>query len=495
MMDEAGYGSEHGTPGGGAGSGQNNGRLQDREIVEAVVQALVSNNSAPAWRTVKGILAGSIATPLAIEEVTEVVMGQAFSGDAVNPEMAQQLLATTVDNVIADPVQNAGSLRLLAAIAQNPTDHFLKLAELQRAVQTTVQGNRGGPGGNDQQAAMMENMEGNYEDGAGPGGPGGPAGPGAGAGGGITPAAAIAIHAVSLPDVNVSEAAMLPVASILWKPSTVEMVAEQLKSAESPATVVDALAFASNIPSGQVRHAAYNLFLRSHDKGAVGMVSSGLFTSIARDPGILAVLKALPRQRPQSSRNAGANVAAVASPAESWTSATQETVLSLRDRLRKVADDPALTYTGQQPVRLHRGGLPEKSIAVVLPGDSADLLGDAAPSPTKVYYTRLRVAPQTPLQQKSIADHYETRTNGLKRMVGEGMLWYDGVKRNSNGTRTTMDVVIEKVQAAGGGGFSGGPGGGGGGAAQFTIEIIVVETRDPKDPPADASIASAAATN
>jgi hypothetical protein len=357
MMDELGYGAE-----GGGGDGQRSGSLQDREIVEAVVQALVSNNSAPAWRTVKGILAGSIATPLAMEEVAEVVMSQAFSGDAVNPEMAQQLLATTVDNVIADPVQNAGSLRLLAAIAQNPTDHFLKLAELQKAVQTTGQGNRRGPGGNGQQTGMMENMEGdyngaapdlqgqggNYEDGAGPGGPG--------AGGGIAPAAAIAIQAVSLPAVNVSEAAMLPVASILWKPSTVKMVTEQLKSAESPATVVDALAFASNIPSGQVRHAAYNLFLRSHDKGAVGMVSSGLFTSIARDPGILAVLKALPRERPQSSRNAGANVAAVASPAASWTSATQETVLSLRDRLRKVADDPALAYTGQQPVRLHRGG-------------------------------------------------------------------------------------------------------------------------------------------
>jgi hypothetical protein len=214
---------------------------------------------------------------------------------------------------------------------------------------------------------------------------------------------------------------------------------------------------------------------------------------------MLAVLKALPRERPQSSRNAGANVSAVASPGASWTSATQETVLSLRDRLRKAADDPALAYTGQQPVRLHRGGVAEKSIAVMLPGDSADLLGDAAPSPTKVYYTRLRVAPQSALQQKDIADHYETRTKGLKRMVGQGMLWYDGVKRNSNGTRTTMDVVIEQAQAAsGGGGFSGGPGGpggGGGGAAQFTIEIIVVETRDPKDPPAAASVAAADATN
>jgi len=219
---------------------------------------------------------------------------------------------------------------------------------------------------------------------------------------------------------------------------------------------------------------------------------------------MLAVLKALPRERPQTSRNAGANVAAVASPAASWTSATQETVLSLRDRLRKVADDPALAYTGQQPVRLHRGGVPEKAIAVMLPGDSADVLGDAAPSLLKLYYTRLRVAPQTPLQQKDIADHYETRTKGYKRMVGQGMLWYDGVKRNLNGTRTTMDVVIEKAQSANGGGFSGGPGAGGGigvgggqggGADQYTIEIIVVETRDPKDPPAGASVAAADTAN
>ena len=64
-----------------------------------------------------------------------------------------------------------------------------------------------------------------------------------------------------------------------------------------------------------------------------------------------------------------------------------------------------------------------------------------------------------------------------------------------------MDVVIERAQpASGAGGFSGGQasgpgGGGGGGAPQYVIEIIVVETRDPKDPPADANLASAAATN
>ncbi|MDG1897667.1 MAG: hypothetical protein P8J37_22440 [Fuerstiella sp.] len=493
MMDEFEYGD--------AGGGQRNGSLLDREIVQAVVQALVKNDSVPAWRTLKAILAGSIVTPLAVEEAAEVVMVQAFSGEAVNAEMAQQLLSATVDNVIADPVQNAGSMRLLAAIAQNPTDHFLHLAELRQAAATggaaAGQGNnrRAMANGNQQEAMMeqmeeMGDMEGNY---------GGESGAGPGAASGTAPPAAIAIQAADLPEVNLSEAAMLPVASVLWKPSTVAMIAKQLKSAESPAAVADALAFASNIPSGETRHAAYDLFFRSHAKGAVGLVSSGLFTSVAHDPGMLAVLKALPRERPQSSRNAGANVAAAASPAASWTSAIQETMLSLRDRLRKVADDPALAYTGQQPVRLHRDGVAERSIAVMLPGDSADLLGDAAPSPTKVYYTRLRVAPNSLLQQKDMADHYEKRTKGVKRMVGQ-MLWYDG-GRSANGVRTTMDVVIEQAQIApGAGGFSGVPGGGGGGgggggAPQYTIEIIVVETRDPKDPPSDARVTAAATTN
>ncbi|HIE99034.1 MAG TPA: hypothetical protein EYQ63_19030 [Fuerstia sp.] len=173
--------------------------------------------------------------------------------------------------------------------------------------------------------------------------------------------------------------------------------------------------------------------------------------------------------------------------------------MSLRERLRNVADDPALAFDGTQPVRLHRGAIPERAIAIMAPGDSSDILGDAAPSAMRVFYTRLRVAPQTPLQRQDMADHYETRTKGFKRLVGQSTLWYDGVRRNSNGTRMTMDVVIEQAGAPqGGGGFSGGLSGEGGGnnsAAQYVIEIIVVETRDPKDPPAAADVAAAAATN
>ena len=58
----------------------------------------------------------------------------------------------------------------------------------------------------------------------------------------------------------------------------------------------------------------------------------------------------------------------------------------------------------------------------------------------------------------------------------------DGAKTDASGVRRTMDVLIQQAGqgggAPGGGGFGGDQGGGG---TSFSIEVIVVESADPKD--------------
>ncbi len=167
--------------------------------------------------------------------------------------------------------------------------------------------------------------------------------------------------------------------------------------------------------------------------------------------------------------------------------ASQQLVLALRDRLRRSASTLP-RYDGTQLVRLHKNAVPEISVALALPGAAKDFLGDAAPAETKVYYTRMTFTPATAKEQTQVADHYEERASGQRRADQQkGILWIDGLRVMSTGERRTMDVIIQRAAGSspgaypGGGGFEGG-GAGGATGEKYTIEVIVVETNDPKTP-------------
>jgi hypothetical protein len=503
---------------GGYGGGQPalTGNLQDEELVRTVVQALILNNSAPSWQTLKSIISGDVVTPIPQPLSTEIVLAEVFSAEFPNATAASEMLTAATQAVVADPLENQTMMRFLAALAQRPTDHFLMLGkplppagmapppgaqppgaqpngmnqgEMSSMMQPgqSVPGQpssammSGGPPGSEYAGDDMAGAE-NYNSGP----PGGrPQGPPPG----------------SLPPVRVSPAGMAIVANVLWNKESVAAVTSQLIAADNPAVVVDTLALASTMPSDEVRHATFTLFEKSHEGGAMALTSSGLFRDVARDPGLLAVLKALPRVRAKKPTNPNINGAVVqADPTESWVAATQDVVMSLRDRLRDVSTDPNLAFTGVQPVRLHVGAVAESSIMIRVPGKAASELGESAPSDTTMYYSVCRVSPQRESEMQKVADHYEKRSKGIKREDrSNGILWYDGVRVDPDGTRVTMDVVIQQVGFKpqqnggfnGGGGYdqegSGFDGGGGGGpanaATQFTIEVIVVVARDPKTAP------------
>lgn len=299
--------------------------------------------------------------------------------------------------------------------------------------------------------------------------------------------------------IDVAESMMLPVARLLWAPSTASQVASFLNGGASIESAKDLLAFASTIPNVEVRHAIFNLLSKTHSEGAGELIRSGLFSNVARDPGLLAVLKSLPRQRPKPATNNAA--AAPPGFGDSWTRATQDLVLSLRDRLSGVADDPALAFDGVLPVRLHKNATADRSIRVIIPGKPAEGLEDATPAGTKVYYSRVTVTPQRPKDMQEVVDHYEKRTKAFKREDrARGILWYDGVKVNGDGSRQTMDIIVQQVGATqpanngfgGQGAYEGGAGAGFGGSGfqgggptgrsnvvQYTVEVIVVVTKDP----------------
>ncbi|APZ93957.1 hypothetical protein [Fuerstiella marisgermanici] len=501
----SGYGGAGGMGMGGQQATQ--GNLTDEELVKAVIRALVNNNTVQAWTIVQSLVDGSRSTALPPQAATEIAVREAFSSPTPNIEKSEQLLATALQNASGNPGQNGSTFQLLAIVAQRPADYFLSLGQPQPPAPATPPGNRPGMGmmgggagmgpgmGMDMGMGMSGGGE-NYAGGEpgmemgmyGEGGPGmgGPGMGGRGAAGGATPTVA------APPPIPVAEAALLPVAQVIWAPSTADRVAGWLKAAPAADAAIDVLAFAGTIPSDNVRRSVFDLLSRSHDAGADGLVSSGLFRHFARDPGMLSVLKALPRNRRKPAND---NPQAVV-PLDSWERATQDVVLSLRERLQKMAGNPDLAYDGVMPVRLHRDAVPESLIRIVAPGPQTESLGDAAPDETKVYYAKMIATPQRLKDMQKLAEHYQGRTKGIEHKdIAKGLLWFDGVKVGTDGTITTMDVVFEQLKARpnNNGGFGGGGEGMnmGGGAAganpQFSIEVIVVESRDPSktdEPPA-----------
>ncbi|MCA9051252.1 MAG: hypothetical protein KDA89_21090, partial [Planctomycetaceae bacterium] len=440
-----------------------------------------------AWTMLQGIAAGNVPTPLAADEATGIIIGEAFAAETVNTDMAKQLLSSAVANLPEDPQQYATSMRLLTALAQEPTLYFLHLSKPAAPAAAAGQPQPGQPGqpgsysgagmsspGYDPTAAGVneEAMTSTGEDLAAAYSGGQP---------GAAAAAAPTMGNMSLPTVRLPQAAMLPVAGVLWSSETAGMLTERLKAAKTLEETTESLALAANTPTQPSRKAIQELFSRLFDKGANGLVSSGVL-SAAGDPGMLPILKSLPRRRPAKAPAGGGPPEMT--PADTWAMATGEYVLALRDRLRKLAEDTSIPNEPEHRLRLHPDApQPERSIALIGPDDAARELGEATPVATSVYYTRLVVAPEREIQMKDIVDYYEKRTKGFRREDrARGILWYDGVKKNSDGTLETMDVVIQQAGAAGAAGFAGGGESGGGGqpgAFRFQIEILVVVTKDP----------------
>ena len=557
----AGMSGGLGFPGGAGGAG--NGGLEHRRLVEKIVDGLIVNNTPQAWQTVYAVAAGSITTQVELPVAAEIVVQSLFRNYDVNPTMIDQILVSVIDGSAAVPPDSRSAcLRAMTSVSASAANSFLGFTNPVAAASAQGFGTSGaggfsmpGAGGFGTSGAGGFSMPG--AGGLGMSGAGGFAGAGAGgaAATGSRPGfgrsgppgasgqglgfpgadssdgvgfieggeASRQIPPTGTGDSELSAELLSKAASVLWSPKAVEAIAKQLRSASDAAAAGDILLLAATVPNQKIREAEFVAFSKLHAVGAESLNALGLFNGGVRDPGMLVVLKSLPRQKPARGDDAEAQ------PLDSWTAASRDVVMALRDQLR---DSPAaLTPTGDSfPVRLHRNAVAEVSGRMVLPGTAAGELKDAAPSETKVYYARTSFKLQREKDQEAILDHYESKANGYRRAdQARGLMWIDGVKNMATGARRSMDVIIQPANAAGqgfgggsgfgglgddaagigaaaggpgrgpggrgpgfdapGGGAPGGggpgfdsPGGGapGGGGSDFSIEIIVVETSDPK---------------
>ena len=452
----------NGTPGAG--------QLQDRMLVQKVVDGLIVNNSKDAWQAIFGIVAGTVKTPLPAASNCDVVVERLIENMDSNPDVIQPVLLAFLD--IATPIppeSRTACMRMLAAISATQTDQLTGFANPATPAAAAPGAANGYPGmsGGESSFPGIGGAE-NYP---------GMNGPGMNGPGGIAPVAKTSM----LPEVSLAPDVAAKGAAFLWNAKTVSVITTQLEKATDLTTASDLLLLASTIPGDDVRHAIYSTFARLHEQGADLLNASGLFADV-HDPAMLTILKALPRNRPSKE---------AAGTLDSWSSGTKSLVLALRDELKRSAPNMK-KYTDSLPVKLHKNATAEVSVMMEFPAGAVHGAKDATPALTQVYYTRTSFTPQKIHDGEDLIKHYESKASGFDRPdEAKGLRWIEGVKVLQNGHRRTMDVIIEKggnSAANGQMGFSGGRGVGGesgfgAGAAggSFSIEIIVVETVDPKN--------------
>jgi hypothetical protein len=297
-------------------------------------------------------------------------------------------------------------------------------------------------------------------------------------------------------------------AEFFYSPAFAQAVVARLDQVVDLAGSESLLRLAGSLPLQPVRNALFRVFEKHHSAGADALNTAGVFADGMADPGVLVVLKSLPRQRPPRGNDSDSP------PLDSWTAASQQLVLSYAAKLGSLSQGVGRMTANPKsfPIRAHRGGEFEYTGLLKL-APAADSPAGTGISETRIYYARTSFTASKERERKDALEHYRSLGAAIQRAdTARGTMWMDGVKAGSAGMRRSVDVLIRSGGVGGGfgaagafgeSGFSGSapglpglPGGGGGpgGAGQgYTIEVVMVEIADPRSEAGteDASAASA----
>ena len=277
-------------PGGGYSGGDqtsggtpNAGQLQDKLLVEKVVDGLIANNSQEAWQSVFGIVAGTVKTPLPNAANCEIVVERLVQNMDSSPDVIQPVILAFLDPVTDLPPQSrTACMRMLAAISATQTNALTGFG-ITETPPATAPGAAGGyPGGTSGYPGSTGEGEGGVTGAAAAGYPGmnGLGGQPGMIGGqpgmnGQGNNEAVGMQS-SLPHVSLAPEVAARGASFLWSPKTIAAIVGQLEKATDLATASDVLLLASTIPGAGVRNAICETFIRLHPSGSMRPVCSAM---------------------------------------------------------------------------------------------------------------------------------------------------------------------------------------------------------------------------
>ena len=116
-------------------------------------------------------------------------------------------------------------------------------------------------------------------------------------------------------------------------------------------------------------------------------------------------------------------------------------VRGLREQLSESSSDREIARDAASEPRLYRDARPQLATELVI----RDEVGESQDTDvgTRVYYTLSTVTPRDEREKKAISDHYRRAARAIPRKIpGQDIWWFDGVRTNSDGLRTSLDVII-----------------------------------------------------
>lgn len=300
------------------------------------------------------------------------------------------------------------------------------------------------------------------------------------------PAQAVGLQAVT-------EAIVTKARLLLWSKPCIDAVAGALQQAGDLTSADGLLNLAAGIPAEPVRDAEFAFFQKIHSTGSDSLNSNGFFLTAAHDPGLLAVLKSLPRSK-------GSRDDEGQSAMDSWALSSQQLVLTYVDQLRAMSQSPGSRLSPNQkgfPVRPHRNAEFDFTGLIRVTPNPANP-AEASIAETRIYYARAAFSPKKARDSEDVMKHYKSAVAGVQRSdQARALTWLDGGKSGGTGTRRSMDVIIREgtVGTPGGGAdggrmggmagptggeFTGGGAMGGGAGGNYVIEVVIVEIADPQ---------------
>lgn len=300
------------------------------------------------------------------------------------------------------------------------------------------------------------------------------------------PAQAVGLQAAT-------EAIVTKARLLLWSKPCIDAVAGALQQAGDLTSADGLLKLAASIPAEPVRDAEFAFFQKIHSTGSDSLNSNGFFLTAAHDPGLLAVLKSLPRSK-------GSRDDEGQSAMDSWALSSQQLVLTYVDQLRAMSQAPGSKLSPNQkgfPVRPHRNAEFDFTGQIRISPNAANP-AEAAIAETRIYYARAAFSPKKARDSEDVMKHYKSAVSGVQRSdQARALTWLDGGKSGGTGMRRSMDVIIREgtvgspaggadggrmggMAGPTGGEFAGGGAMGGGAGGNYVIEVVIVEIADPQ---------------
>ncbi len=225
----------------------------------------------------------------------------------------------------------------------------------------------------------------------------------------------------------------------------------------------DFLVLASMLPIPSVRQSVHAILESQWRRGAGALKSVDFFLEVARDPGLMVVLKSLPRSANRATAKLTASKRAEVAAKNSWLEVSGHLLFALMKRLHKATQNSSGSGDtgGPLPIKLHRGAQVADEFKLNWPNEAQDMDALEA-APLSLHYVRMEPDVFSVKNRMEYEKQFRRRE---QRKLANGVYWFDALRSgNREGYKQSVDVLIQPVQ----GKFASGQ-------AQYVVEVLVVE--------------------